>query len=108
VNRIRFHELARRELFEARDYYDDLVYRLGEKFIIEIERCLNIIKTNPLAYPVVKQNVRKAVVIKFPFSILYRLERIIFIFWQLCIRNGNQSIGLKECRALNHAPTFHV
>jgi len=74
VNRIRFHELARRELLEARDYYDDLVYRLGEKFIIEIERCLNIIKTNPLAYPVVKQNVRKAVVIKFPFSILYRLE----------------------------------
>ena len=75
MNRIRFHELARREFLEARDYYDDLVYRLGEKFVIEVERCLNIIKTNPLAYPVVKQNVRKAVVIKFPFSILYRLEK---------------------------------
>lgn len=75
MNRIRFHELARRELLEARDYYDDLVYRLGEKFVIEVERCLNIIKTNPLDYPVVKQNVRKAVVIKFPFSILYRLEK---------------------------------
>lgn len=75
MNRIRFHELAKRELLEARDYYDDLVYRLGEKFVIEVERCLNIIKTNPLAYPVVKQNVRKAVVIKFPFSILYRMEK---------------------------------
>jgi len=75
VNIIRFHELARRELLDARDYYDDLVYRLGEKFVIEVERCLNIIKTNPLAYPVVKQNVCKAVVIKFPFSILYRLEK---------------------------------
>jgi plasmid stabilization system protein ParE len=60
---------------DARDYYDDLVYRLGEKFVIEVERCLNIIKTNPLAYPVLKQNVRKAVVIKFPFSILYRVEK---------------------------------
>ena len=73
--RIRFHELAGKELLDARDYYDDLVYRLGEKFVIEVERCLNIIKTNPLAYPVLKQNVRKAVVIKFPFSILYRVEK---------------------------------
>lgn len=75
MKRTRFHELAGKELLDARDYYDDLVYRLGEKFVIEVERCLNIIKTNPLAYPVLKQNVRKAVVIKFPFSILYRVEK---------------------------------
>ena len=75
MNRIRFHELANKELLDARDYYDDLVFRLGEKFVIEVERCLNIIKTNPLAYPVVKLNVRKAVVIKFPYSILYRVEK---------------------------------
>ncbi|MCU0414294.1 MAG: type II toxin-antitoxin system RelE/ParE family toxin [Ignavibacteriaceae bacterium] len=74
MNRIRFHELASKELLDGRDYYDDLVYRLGEKFLIEVEKCLNIIKTNPLAYPVIKQNVRKAVVIKFPFSILYRVN----------------------------------
>lgn len=75
MNRIRFHELARRELLETRDYYDDLVYRLGEKFVVEIEKCLNIIKINPFAYPVVKQNIRKAVIIKFPFSILYRVGK---------------------------------
>ena len=75
MNRIRFHELAKLELLETRDYYDDLVYRLGEKFVIEIERCLNIIKINPFAYPLVKQNIRKAVIMKFPFSILYRVEK---------------------------------
>ena len=75
MSQIRFDELARRELFETRDYYDDLVYKLGERFIIEVERCLNIIKTNPLAYPVIKQNVHKAVIIKFPFSILYQIEK---------------------------------
>ena len=75
MSQIRFHELARRELFETRDYYDDLVYKLGERFIIEVERCLNIIKNNPLAYPVIKQNVHKAVIIKFPFSILYQIEK---------------------------------
>ncbi|MBE0572748.1 MAG: type II toxin-antitoxin system RelE/ParE family toxin [Ignavibacteriaceae bacterium] len=57
-----------------------MVFGLGEKFVTEIERCLNIIKTNPLAYPVTKQNVRKAVIIKFPFSILYRVDgNVIYI-----------------------------
>jgi hypothetical protein len=80
VSRIRFHELAGKELLVARDYYDDLVYRLGEKFVVEVEKCLNIIKTNPLAYPVIKQSVRKAVVIKFLFSILYRVnDDVIYI-----------------------------
>ncbi len=74
MNKILFHELAGKELLEARDYYDDLVFGLGEKFIVEIERCLSIIKTNPLAYPIIKENVHKAVVLKFPFSILYRLD----------------------------------
>lgn len=74
MNNILFHELAGKELLDVRDYYDDLVFGLGEKFVFEIEGCLKIIKTNPLAYPLVKYNVRKAVVIKFPYSILYRIE----------------------------------
>lgn len=78
--KILFHDLAGKEFLEVRDYYDDLVFGLGEKFVTEIERCLNIIKTNPLAYPVTKQNVRKAVIIKFPFSILYRVDgNVIYI-----------------------------
>lgn len=78
--KILFYEFARKEFLETRDYYDDLVFGLGEKFVTEVERCLNIIKTNPLAYPVTKQNVRKAVIIKFPFSILYRVDgNVIYI-----------------------------
>lgn len=78
--KILFHDLAGKEFLEVRDYYDDLVFGLGEKFVTEIERCLKIIKTNPLAYPVTKQNVRKAVIIKFPFSILYRVDgNVIYI-----------------------------
>ena len=78
--KILFHKLAGKEFLEVRDYYDDLVFGLGEKFVTEVERCLNIITTNPLAYPVTKQNVRKAVIIKFPFSILYRVDgNVIYI-----------------------------
>ena len=72
---ILFHKLAGKELLDAIDYYDDLVFGLGKLFVIEIERCLNIIKANPLAYPLIKENIRKAVVIKFPYSILYSVEK---------------------------------
>lgn len=78
--RIYFHKLAKNELFDARDYYDELWFGLGELFIDEINRCLKIIKINPLAYPVIKEDIRKAVVIKFPYSILYKVENeIIYV-----------------------------
>jgi plasmid stabilization system protein ParE len=75
MNRVLFHDLAARELLDARDYYDDLVFGLGKKFVIEIERCSRIIKANPLAYPIIRENIRKAVVIKFPYSILYYVDK---------------------------------
>ncbi len=75
MSSVLFHELAAKELLDARDYYDDLVFGLGKKFVIEIERCFKIIKANPLAYPIIRENIRKAVVIKFPYSILYRVEK---------------------------------
>ena len=71
---IYFHSLARKELLEAREYYDELVYGLGKKFIAEFEKSLNVIKINPQAYPVVNENIHRAVIIKFPYSILYRPE----------------------------------
>lgn len=74
MRHILFHHLARKEFLEARDYYDDLVFGLGKIFVTELEKSLNVIKTNPAAYPVINENIRKAVIIKFPYSILYRLE----------------------------------
>ncbi len=75
MSKIKFHQAAKNEFFAVRDYYDDLVYGLGKTFIFEIERHLEIIKSNPLAYPVIRKNIRKAVIKKFPYSILYRVEK---------------------------------
>ena len=75
MKEIVFHSLAKSELLAARDYYDELVYGLGETFISEFEKCLRIISVNPLGYPVIQEKIRKAVIIKFPFSILYRSEK---------------------------------
>lgn len=70
-----FHQAAKEELLNARDYYDDLSFGLGKSFVIEIEKTINIIKKNPLAYPIIKKNLHKAVIMKFPYSVLYVIER---------------------------------
>ncbi len=70
-----FHQAAKEEFLSARDYYDDLNFGLGKSFITEIEKTINIIKRNPLAYPIIKKNIRKAVIMKFPYSILYIIEK---------------------------------
>ena len=75
MKRISFHEFARKEFLDSRDYYDELAFGLGKSFVMEVEKCLHIIKTNPSAYPIIKENIRKAVVIKFSYSILYRFEK---------------------------------
>ncbi len=75
MNHITFHKLAKREFFDARDRYDELALGIGKIFVGEIEKCLNVIKTNPLAYPMYKDNIRKAVILKFPYSLLYRIGK---------------------------------
>lgn len=75
MKNILFHELAGKELLDARDYYDEMTFGLGKSFIRELERTINIIKKNPLAYPVIKDNIRKALIIKFPYALLYRIEK---------------------------------
>lgn len=78
--RVIFHDLARKEFLDTRDYYDDFVFGLGKLFVEEVEKCLSIIKSYPLSYPILKDNIRKAVVLKFPYSILYRYEKnIIYV-----------------------------
>ncbi len=68
---IDFHELAERELLDSRNYYDDLKFELGKKFIIEVEHILNRIRQNPLAFPIFFKDFRKALLRKFPYSIIY-------------------------------------
>lgn len=72
MKQVVFHELARKELLDSRDYYDGLVYGLGKKFIDEVEYIVNNIKTNPLLFPIYFKDFRKALLRKFPFSIIYK------------------------------------
>jgi len=74
MKNIVFHELAEKELLSSRDFYDELTPYLGMKFILEVEHIIHIIKNNPLTFPIYFKNYRKALLRKFPYSIIYRIE----------------------------------
>lgn len=67
-------ELAKKEIREAREYYDSIDKNIGRSFVSQISHSLDLIKQNPLAFPAERKNIRKCLVKKFPYKILYAIE----------------------------------
>lgn len=63
------HDLARLELNEAAEYYEAERLGLGRAF--EVERCTDVILQQPEAGPVVLGSVRRGLVRRFPYALLY-------------------------------------
>ncbi|OGU33875.1 MAG: hypothetical protein A2068_14280 [Ignavibacteria bacterium GWB2_35_6b] len=93
---IDFHNLAEQELLTSRDYYDNLVFGLGKKFVLEVEQIINMITSTPLTFPVYFKNYRKALLRKFPYFIIYKVDDNHILFLQFHIRKENRNIGLIE------------
>lgn len=70
----RFHRLARRELIEAAQYYEREGRGLGAAFIAAVEVCTTEILEHPGAGLVVHSSVRRRMVRRFPYAILYAAE----------------------------------
>ena len=68
---VRFHPLAAEELYEAADYYEHQVRGLGDAFIDEVEHAVALIRQHPEASPVLLPPLRRKILLRFPFSILY-------------------------------------
>lgn len=71
---IDFHNLAEQEFLTSRDYYDNLVLGLGKKFVLEVEQIISRITNTPLTFPVYFKNYRKALLRKFPYFIIYKVD----------------------------------
>jgi plasmid stabilization system protein ParE len=69
-----FRAEARVEFDEAFDWYEQQQAGLGADFLMCVAELLERIESLPEAYEVVFENVRRAVVHKFPYLILYKVE----------------------------------
>lgn len=68
------HEDADRELEDAADYYDRESPGLGSVFIDEVERAYSRIRSAPLAVEEVDPGIRKLVLARFPYNLIYEVE----------------------------------
>jgi plasmid stabilization system protein ParE len=74
VIRVGWHPLARLELFEASGFYEGEAEGLGEIFLGAVEQGLERLRLHPRAGRKVLGQIRRYVVVRFPYSVLYRVE----------------------------------
>jgi hypothetical protein len=65
---------ARLEIFESWKYYEKQQTGLGDRFEDEVFKKIELIKTNPLHYPV-KKKMHEANTDIFPFLIVYKINK---------------------------------
>lgn len=74
-DRYTYHEGARAELLEATRYYAGQGGNLGNDFLDEVDRGIAFILENPEGAPVISaEGVRRKVLARFPYSLLYLVE----------------------------------
>lgn len=69
-----FHRIAERELLEAAQYYEFESPGLGDAFLNEIERSCGLIVDNPQCGPLLSGAVRRKLVRRFPYALLYSVQ----------------------------------
>lgn len=83
MGRASFHRLAERELYDAVQYYDLESPGLGAAFRSEVDRCVQTILRYPKAGPVILGAVRRRLVLRFPYGILYPSSPTACESWRL-------------------------
>ncbi len=74
MRRLEIHPEAYLEVEEARAWYESHGPTLGEDFLNAIEQAVSAIERAPEAWPIHSERVRRFLVHRFPFAILYRHE----------------------------------
>ncbi len=69
-----FHFEAEAELVAAINYYEDCEHGLGEDFSLEVYSAIRNILSFPAAWPIIDDPVRRCLVHRFPFGVLYSVE----------------------------------
>jgi hypothetical protein len=71
---IEFHPDAELELLDSIEYYETRQPGLGEAFSLEVEATVHNIQLYPGTWPVLEGQVRRCLVHRFPYGVLYAQE----------------------------------
>ncbi|GJQ48947.1 hypothetical protein KsCSTR_08190 [Candidatus Kuenenia stuttgartiensis] len=73
--RVIFDDFAKLELDDGKEYYEMEVIGLGKRFKQEVKRAINIIKKMPEIGSQESENIRRYILHKFPYKVLYSIEK---------------------------------
>jgi plasmid stabilization system protein ParE len=73
---VQFGRLVKWDLAEAYDWYEEREEGLGETFLDAFEARVEAIRENPRSFPVVHRDVRRSLLRRFPYMVLYRVESL--------------------------------
>ena len=62
------------EMAEAAEFYESRQAGLGHQFLDAIDRAVEDIEENPRRWPVLKKQIRRRLVGRFPYGVLYRID----------------------------------
>lgn len=74
MNTVVFLPQAEEEMNAAAQYYESQSQALGSEFLIEVERTTEGISSNPKAAPTIRNGIRRRLLRRFPFGLLYKIE----------------------------------
>lgn len=65
---------AERDMRDAYVWYEKQVQGLGANFLLNVDAALRSLQRNPSQYPLVHREIRRCLVRRFPYGILYVVE----------------------------------
>ena len=71
---VRFLSPAEREIAQAAQYYNSKVPNLGTEFLREVKYAVKRLEADPEVAQAVRGDVRRWLIRRFPFGILYRVD----------------------------------
>ncbi len=66
-----FHPEAESEFFKDIEYYKEREEGLGQDFAVEVYSAIERILFYPKAWPIIEENIRRSLINRFPYGILY-------------------------------------
>ncbi len=94
---VTFHRAASVEFIEASVGYGTKRVGLALEFMAEIDRCPSLVSKHPLQFAVVREDVRRIVTNRFPYSLYFRAEKHRIVV--LAVFHGCRDPAIWQARA---------
>jgi plasmid stabilization system protein ParE len=69
-----FTQTSRAELIDAQDWYENEAPGLGRRFRTAVDAVVQRMSANPRQFPVVYSSIRRALLRRFPYSLMFVIE----------------------------------